>query len=119
MLRERALPGLTGRWNAPGSLHGARRATNAAVRDLKIALRGIGRLQFSSPAEGSGADVDVLRGIPSTQRLAISRWRLRGDHEGVCEDPTAEGCGLYWLGPGCPAQCMGAQRRASLIAGLL
>jgi 4-cresol dehydrogenase (hydroxylating) len=131
MLRDTRVPGLTGRWNAIGSLHGTRRGMKAAARDTKAALRGLGRVYFTAPStldrfqrwgrlvsairpkrgreiagmvEGARPGLDVFRGVPSHQGLGISRWRLRRKVEGRCEDPTAEGCGLYWVAPVCPAK---------------
>jgi 4-cresol dehydrogenase (hydroxylating) len=115
LLGEAGAPGQAGRWNATGSLHGTRRGMSAAARDLKVALRGLGRLQLISPANSDDPRLDVLRGVPGTQGLGITRWRVRGNREGSGEDPTAEGCGLYWLAPVCPAKGEEVQRCAGMI----
>jgi 4-cresol dehydrogenase (hydroxylating) len=146
----RASPGPNGAWNVYGSLYGTRRAVRAAVRDTKDRLGSLGSLHFTSESRltwieragrllsrlGSGRGTSLLalartaragmrpiRGVPSAAGLSVSRWRLKRRVEGQCEDPTAEGCGLYWLTPVCPAKgaevrcCTRIIERAMLGAG--
>lgn len=146
----RASPGPNGAWNAYGSLYGTRRAVRAAVRDTKDGLASIGRLYFTSEprlqwterrgrllsrfgskrgrvllamAKVARAGMRPIRGVPSAAGLSVSRWRLGRDAEGICEDPTREGCGLYWLTPVCPARgievarCVRIVERAMLGGG--
>lgn len=123
--------GHAGAWVAVGSFYGTRRAVKAAIRDAKSALRPLGRLSVVTPSrlerarrwarpmvrlglpparrlERSAGDarsaMRLLQGEPVRGGLDVSRWRLRRPAEGPCEDPTAEGCGLYWLVPVCPAK---------------
>ena len=138
----RASPGPNGAWNVYGSLYGTRRAVRAAMRDTKDGLGSIGALYFTSESRltwterigrllsrlGSGrgkrllamakaarAGMLPIRGVPSAAGLRVSRWRLKREAQEQCEDPTAEGCGLYWLTPVCPAKGAEVRRCTRII----
>ncbi len=142
LLRAGPLAGANGPWNAFGSLYGTKRQVRAAVRDTRDALRGMGRLYFTSeprlkrierlwrPLAALGinrgrqfvqlariarAGMQPIRGVPSSAGLSVSRWRLRRRVDGFCEDPTREGCGLYWLAPVCPARGSEVRRCTEII----
>ncbi len=144
LVRRRGVPGMAGRWNAIGSLHGSRRALKAAVKDTEESLAGLGKLNFTSPADidrferrgrilsrlpglssrGAGMvatarmarpGLAVFRGVPSEGALAITRWRLRKPVKGRCEDPSGEGSGLYWIAPVCPARGSEVSRCVQII----
>lgn len=142
LLREEPTGGMGGLWSAGGSLYGSRRQVRAAARDTRTELRGLGRVHFFSPSRLDWADrvgralaslglkrgrrlqelvsraragMDTLRGVPSAEGLAVSRWRLRRTVEGPCEDPAREGAGLYWLAPVSPAKGSEVRRCVQLI----
>ena len=141
LVRRRGQPGMGGRYNAIGAVQGTRRSVDAALHDVGEALDGTGTLTLTSTedvdrferrglelseapasaeqgrqmvamAEVARAGLAVFAGVPSDQALAISRWRLRSPVTGPCVDPTAEGCGLYWVAPVCPAK--GSEVRACM-----
>jgi len=142
LVRRRGQPGMGGRYNAIGALQGSKRGLKAAALDLSEVLDGIGKLTFTSGEElddferrgralmGESesaergqemvgmagiarAGLEAFYGVPSKQALTMTRWRLRSPVTGPCVDPTAEGSGLYFVTPVCPAKgsevrrCMG------------
>jgi 4-cresol dehydrogenase (hydroxylating) flavoprotein subunit len=142
MLSRNAGPGGSGAWQATGSVYGTRRAVRAALRDTRAGLRGLGRLSVVSPSRLSRAErwagplakigfaparrlaegarsaregMGPLQGMPGHGGLEVSRWRLRREVEGPCEDPAAEGCGLYWTAPVCAAKGSEVARCVRLI----
>lgn len=144
LVRRRGQPGMSGRYNAIGALHGTSRGVAASVRDVGQELGDTGKLTFTSTADidrferrgrmlarvprlsrrGRGmiamagiarAGLGVFYGVPGEQALAISRWRLRSPVKGPCVDPTEEGCGLYWVAPVCPAKGSEVARCLRLI----
>ena len=141
-VRRRGQAGMGGRYNAIGAMQGTRRGVEAAGLDLAQALDGIGTLTLTSmddidrferrgrmlsrlpglsergrrmvaSAGAARAGLGAFNGVPSDQGLAMTRWRLRSPVTGPCVDPTAEGSGLYFVTPVCPAngrevrRCMG------------
>ncbi|MEI2703232.1 MAG: FAD-binding oxidoreductase [Baekduia sp.] len=144
LVRRRAQPGRGGRYNAIGALQGTERGVEAAVRDVAEALDSTGKLTFTSAsdidrferrgrmlsrvpklsergrrmvatASVARSGLSIFQGVPSDQALAISRWRLRSPVKGICVDPTAEGCGLYWVAPVCPANGTDVNRCLRII----
>jgi 4-cresol dehydrogenase (hydroxylating) len=141
LLRSEA--GVDGRWTASGAIYAASgRHLRALVAEARSALRDLGELRFISPSQvlwagrmarplaalGSKragqilafADygrplMGMLAGEPSNGGLRIARWRLREQLRGECDDPTLEGCGLYWLAPVCPARGEEVRRCVDLI----
>jgi 4-cresol dehydrogenase (hydroxylating) len=142
LLGASPIAAVNGPWNAFGSIYGTKRAVAAAMKDAEDGLAGLGTLRFTSEArlerterlgrvlgalrlrrgkqlaamaKVARAGMQPLKGVPSAAGMSVSRWRLRRDASGLCEDPTAEGCGLYWLAPVCPAKGAEVRRCTELI----